>query len=78
MLQRIGQVVQLSRVAEVEAARMLQLGLAPFRGDRESVSTLRRGMKENLILGGVRASPEVQKAVAQVMERRRDEIEGAG
>lgn len=54
---------------------MLQVGLAPFRGDRESVSALRRGMKEGLILGGVRSSPEVQRAVAQVVERRKMESE---
>ena len=49
----------------------MQMGLAPFRGDRESVSTLRRGMKEGLILGGVRSSPVVQQAVADVIERRK-------
>ncbi|KAJ5806890.1 hypothetical protein N7474_010482 [Penicillium riverlandense] len=68
-MQRLGQVVALSRAADVEATRTLQLGLVPFRGDREIVSTLRRGMKEGLILAGVRSSPEVQRAVAQVTER---------
>lgn len=74
-MQRLGQLVQASRAADFEATRLLQLGLAPFRGDRESVSALRRGMKEGLILGGVRASPEVQRAVAQVVERRKGERE---
>lgn len=74
-MQRMGQLVQASRATDFEATRLLQLGLAPFRGDRESVSALRRGMKEGLILGGVRSSPEVQRAVAQVMERRRAEKE---
>ncbi|KAI2792048.1 hypothetical protein POX_b02082 [Penicillium oxalicum] len=72
-MQRLGQVVQLSRATDFEATRLMQLGLAPFRGDRESVSALRRGMKEGLILGGVRASPEVQRAIAQVMDRRKAE-----
>jgi hypothetical protein len=30
-------------------------------------------MKEGLILGGVRSSPEVQRAVAQVVERQKAE-----
>ncbi|KAJ5730980.1 Heat shock protein DnaJ N-terminal [Penicillium malachiteum] len=74
-MQRMGQLVAASRSADVEATRMMQMGLAPFRGDRESVSALRRGMKEGLILGGVRTSPEVQKAVAEVVERRKAQRE---
>jgi len=70
-VQRLGELIHLSRGLDLEATRMLQMGLSPFRGDRESVSTLQRGMKEGLILGGVRSSPEVQRAVAQVVERRK-------
>jgi hypothetical protein len=70
-LQRLGQLVQLSRITDTEATRLLQLGFAPFRGDRESIVTLRRGMKEGLVLGSVRSNPEVQEAVAQVRQRRR-------
>ncbi|KAL1979448.1 hypothetical protein VTN96DRAFT_5946 [Rasamsonia emersonii] len=70
-LQRLGQLVQLSQVADREATRLLQLGFAPFRGDRESVATLRRSMKEGLVLGSVRNSQEVQEAVAQVRQRKR-------
>jgi hypothetical protein len=72
-MQRMGQLVAATRQADFEATRMLGVGLAPFRGDRESVSALRRGMKEGLILAGVRSSPEVQRAVAQVVERRKME-----
>jgi hypothetical protein len=72
-MQKMGQLVQLSRAADTEATRIMQMSLAPFRGDRESVSTLRRGMKEGLILGGVRSSPGVQQAVAEVIERRKTE-----
>ncbi|OQD83073.1 hypothetical protein PENANT_c018G04292 [Penicillium antarcticum] len=72
-VQQFGKLVQLSRAVDDEATRMMQLGQAPFRGDRESVSTLRRGMKEGLILAGVRSSPEVQRAVAEVVERRQGE-----
>ncbi|KAH1663622.1 hypothetical protein KXX15_009350 [Aspergillus fumigatus] len=44
-----------------------------FRGDREGIATLRKGMKEGLVLSSVRASPEVQQAIAQVMERKKPE-----
>lgn len=72
-MQQMGQLVQVTRQADFEATRMLRLGLAPFQGDRESVAALRRGMKEGLILGGVRSSPEVQRAVSQVYQRRETE-----
>lgn len=75
-MQRLAQLAQLSRATDDEATRLLQLGLAPFRGDREGTATLRKGMKEGLVLSSVRASPEVQQAVAQVMERSRLEKNG--
>lgn len=76
-LQRLRQLVQLAQATDVEATRLLQLSFAPFRGDPESVATLRRGMKEGLVLGGVRNSPEVKEAVERVLERRKRERESA-
>ncbi|OXV08531.1 hypothetical protein Egran_03706 [Elaphomyces granulatus] len=76
ILQRLGQLAQLSQVTENEATRLLQLGFAPFRGERGSVAALRRGMKEGLVLGGVRSSPGVKEAVSQVLRRRKAETEG--
>lgn len=72
-LQRLGQLVHLARATDTEATRLLQLGFAPFRGDREAVGTLRKGMKEGLVLSSVRGSREVQQAVAQVVERKRED-----
>ncbi|QGA21842.1 hypothetical protein EYB26_009553 [Talaromyces marneffei] len=69
-LQQLAQVAQLSKLADTEASRILDLSLSPFRGDQESVSLLRRGMKEGLVVGSVRSAPEVQEAVAQVQRRR--------
>lgn len=54
----------------MEATGLLNLGLVPFKGDPESVAILRRGMKEGLVLGSVRGSPEVQEAVAKVLQRK--------
>jgi hypothetical protein len=75
-VQQLGQMVQLSRATDVEATRLLQLSLAPFRGDRESVTTLRKGMREGLVLSGVRSSPDVQRAVSRVVERKQREKDG--
>ncbi|KAJ9237150.1 hypothetical protein DTO207G8_1452 [Paecilomyces variotii] len=72
-VQQLGQLQQLSRVTDAEATRLLQLGFAPYRGDKESVATLRRGMKEGLVLGAVRQSPEVKEAIQQVIEKRKRE-----
>lgn len=75
-MQRLGQLLQLSRTTDGEATRLLQLGFAPFRGDREGVATLRKGMKEGLVLSSVRASPGVQTAVSEVVERKMREKKG--
>ena len=72
-IQRLGQVAHMSRATEAEATRLLHLGFAPFRGDREGVSALRKGMKEGLVLSSVRGSREVQQAVGRVVERKRGE-----
>lgn len=48
---------------------MLQMGYAPFRGDKEGIKALRRGMKEGLVLSSVRGSPEVQEVVRGVQRR---------
>ncbi|KAH8692398.1 putative membrane associated DnaJ chaperone [Talaromyces proteolyticus] len=69
-VQRLGQMVQLSKIADTEASGLLYLTLSPFRGDRESVATLRRGMKEGLVLGSVRNTPEVKEAVTRAQQRR--------
>jgi hypothetical protein len=70
---QLTQLAQLARANDMEVTRLLQLGLAPFKGDKEMVRTLRRGMKEGLVLGSVRDSPEVKEAVKLVLQRRRAE-----
>ena len=68
---QLTQLAHLARANDMEVTRLLQLGLAPFKGDAVMVGTLRRGMKEGLVLGSVRDSPEVKEAVKLVLERRR-------
>lgn len=72
-VQRLGQLVQTSRAVDLEATRLLQMGVFPFRGDREAVGSLRKGMREGLVLSSVRNSPGVQQAVGEVLERQRRE-----
>lgn len=67
--QQLGQLAQLSRMAELESSRLLDLTLSPFRGEQQSVATLRRGMKEGLVLGSVRNTREVKEAVARAQSR---------
>lgn len=68
-IKQVTQLMQATQATNLESTRALQLNLAPFRGDPESVSALRRGMKEALVLGGVRSSDGVQRAVMEVVER---------
>lgn len=70
--QKLSQFTHLARATDAEVTRLLQLGFAPFRGDREGVATLRKGMKEGLVLSSVRGSREVQQAVGRVVERKRE------
>lgn len=71
MQQHISHLHQVALKIDDEAGGLLSLGLAPFRGDREKVEALRRGMKETIVMSAVRNSPEVKEAVRRVVERRR-------
>lgn len=68
-MQKLGQLMQLSRATDGEATRLLQMGYAPFQGDKEGIKALRKGMKEGLVLSSVRGSPEVQEVVRWVQRR---------
>ena len=69
-IQGIVNLLHLSRATDAEANRLLQLGLTPFRGDSENVNSLRREMRDGLVLSSIRGSPEVQEAVKQARRRR--------
>lgn len=75
-MQQFVKLVQTAQQTDIEATRGLQLSQAPYRGDRESVNTLRRGMQEGLVLAGVRSSPGVQRAVGEVLQRRQAATDG--
>lgn len=54
-----------------ESTNLLNLGYAPYKGDRETVERLRNGMTEGISLGAIRQTPEVKEAVAHALERRK-------
>lgn len=68
---QIAQLLQLSQSNDMETTDMLRLELAAFKGDKESVDRLRKGMKEGIVMTSVKASPQVQEAVKSVGERKR-------
>ena len=73
-LQTQQQVAHLAQVAgrlDAESGGLLQLGLSPFKGDTEKSESLRSGMKESLLTGALRKSPEVREAVTRALDRRR-------
>ena len=72
-MQRLAQLLHLTRATDAEASRLLQMGYAPFHGDKDATASLRKGMKEGLVLSSVRASPEVQGAIHAAVKRRKED-----
>ena len=72
-MQRLAQLLHLTRATDAEASRLLQMGYAPFHGDKDATASLRKGMKEGLVLSSVRASPEVQGALHAAVQRRKED-----
>jgi len=70
--QQIAHLNQVAMRTDAEAGGLLNLGLAPFRGDQEKVEMLRRGMKEGIVMSAVRNSPEIREAVLGVIKRRKE------
>lgn len=71
MQQQVAHLAQTASRLDTESARLLQLGLSPFRGDAEKSEMLRTGMKESLLSSALRNNPEVREAVQRVLDRRR-------
>lgn len=72
------QILDLNQMAgrvDAEATGLLGLGFAPFRGEKEHVDALRKGMKEGMVTGAIRSSPEVREAVGRVLARRKKDIQ---
>ena len=76
--QQIAHLGQIATRTDAESQGLLQLGLAPFRGNRESVEHLRRGMKDGMVMSAIRSTPEVKNAVRRVIDRRDQNTEVLG
>ena len=71
------QLTQVCRLNDAEATKLLQMELAPFKGDKEMVGKLRKEMKTWVNIGSVKEHPEVTSAVAHAINnmKRKDESE---
>ena len=78
MVENLGTLAAVGQRVENEAGGLLQLQFAPYRGQRVPVRDLRRGMKEGMVIGSVRGHPEVQAAVKQVVDQRKNSGKGDG
>ena len=68
--QQVSHLAQIASRLDQESGSLLQLGLSPFKGNREKSEILRSGMKESLLTGALRKNPEVREAVRQALARR--------
>lgn len=68
---------QMAARVDAEATGLLGLGFAPFKGEREPVEALKKGMKEGMVTSAIRSTPEVREAVAKVLARREKEMMGS-
>ena len=55
--------------ADLEATGLLTLALTPFRGNADQVKSLRRGMKDGMVVTALKNSPEVKEAMDKKRER---------
>ena len=67
---------QMAGKVDAEATGLLGLGFAPFKGEREHVEALKKGMKEGMVTSAIRSAPGVREAVAKVLARRAKRING--
>lgn len=73
------QILHLNQMAgrvDAEATGVLGLGFAPFKGEKEHIEALKKGMKEGMVTSAIRSTAEVREAVAKVLARREKEIQG--
>lgn len=67
----MGHLSQAAGRIDQEASNLVNLGFAPYKGDRDMVERLRTSMVEGISLGTIRQNPEVKDAVARALDRRK-------
>jgi len=73
--QQLAHLVDVANRTDAEAGGILQMGFAPFKNDTQRARALRTGMKDDILTGAVRNSPEVREAVRRVIDRRKEHQE---
>ena len=66
----------MARSTEVEAARLLDLNMAPFASNTVAVKNLKERVREWLVQNTIKADPVVREAVGSAMQQRSGEEAG--
>lgn len=69
--QTLERLESMSKTVDVDAARLMDMEMAPFRGDTEAASNLRGKMREWLVQNTIRADPMVRDALGNSFKKRR-------
>ena len=69
--QGLARLEEITKMLDSDAARLMEMELAPFRGDSEATTSLQSKMSEWLVQNTVRADPMVRDALGQSFRRRR-------
>ena len=60
-----------AKALDADAARLLEMEMAPFAGDQQVVQSMKGKMKEWLVQNTIRADPMVRDALGRAFQRRR-------
>lgn len=71
LLQNLDRLEQTARSMDVDAARLMELEMAPFVGDREVIGSMRSKLKEWLVQNTIRSDPMVRDALGNSLQKRR-------
>ncbi|KAI1778304.1 hypothetical protein F4818DRAFT_296245 [Hypoxylon cercidicola] len=71
LLQSLDRLEQTARGMDVDAARLMELEMAPFVGDPEAIDSMRSKLKEWLVQNTIRSDPMVKDALGRSFQKRR-------
>ncbi|KAI1466030.1 uncharacterized protein F4812DRAFT_94114 [Daldinia caldariorum] len=71
LLQSLERLEHTARSMDVDAARLMELEMAPFVGDAQVIGSMRTKLKEWLVQNTIRADPMVKDALGRSFQKRR-------
>ncbi|KAI1808109.1 hypothetical protein F4811DRAFT_502933 [Daldinia bambusicola] len=71
LLQSLERLEHTARSMDVDAARLMELEMAPFVGDAQVIASMRTKLKEWLVQNTIRADPMVKDALGRSFQKRR-------